>query len=134
MLVIPAHARQVVIAHAESTYPRECCGALVGSGDSVTRALPLENVYNGPQHDRYEIRPEDLLRVEQEARAAGESLLAIYHSHPDCAAYFSKTDLENSCPWYRFVVVSIQQGRFDHARCFQPDADLSRADEVPLEF
>jgi len=73
---------------------------------NVTQAVPLENAYSGEQGARYELRPEDLLAADRAARAAGLDLIGIFHSHPDCDAYFSKTDLENSCPWYSFVVLS----------------------------
>ena len=118
--------------HAEETYPRECCGAFLGRGDEVTLALPLENVYAGSQADRFEIAPADLVRVEREARAQGLELLGIYHSHPDCDAYFSKTDLEHSCPWYKSIVLSVKQGRFAHANCFVTDEEQSTATPVAL--
>ena len=59
-------------------------------------------------------------------------LIGIFHSHPDCDAYFSKTDLENSCPWYSFVVLSIQNGEFHHANSFLPDADQKFAEKEDL--
>src|SRR5918912_3135742 len=108
-----------MVRHAQATYPNECCGAMIGSiedGDKVVRAaLPLENSFAGAQNARYELRPEDLLRADREARSRNMDLVGIYHSHPDCGAYFSETDLRNSCPWYSFVVLSIQNGQFDHA-------------------
>lgn len=130
-----------MLSHAESTYPKECCGAMVGvtrheaAGDGtepvpvkeVSRAIPLENTYQGEQADRYEIHPMDLLKTDKEVRGEGLELIGIYHSHPDCDAYFSKTDLENSCPWYSFVVLSIKQGIFDHANSFLPDAEQTHA-------
>ena len=65
---------------------------------------------------------------------AGFATPVIYHSHPDCDAYFSETDLKNSCPWYSFVVLSIRGGEFDHANSFLPDADQTRADAELLSF
>lgn len=62
---IPAEARRIIIAHAESTYTCESCGTLLDVGDTVARAIPLDSGYSGPQHDRCEIRPEELLRVER---------------------------------------------------------------------
>lgn len=126
-----------MVAHAERTFPTECCGAMLGvtSGGvkSVTVAIPLENAYRGGQEDRYEIRPEDLLAVDRRARAEQLELLGIFHSHPDCDAYFSKTDLEHSCPWYSFVVLSVKAGRFDHANSFLPNAEQTEAAFEPLE-
>lgn len=125
-----------MVAHAEATYPNECCGVMLGSSDetgkSVSVAIPLQNASEGPQQARYELRPEDLLEADREARRRKLELIGIYHSHPDCDAYFSETDLKNSCPWYSFVVISIQNGRFDHANCWLPDADQTRAEKEEL--
>ena len=119
-------------AHAEKTYPSECCGAFLGNGGQVTQAIPLDNVYQGGQADRFEVRPADLVKVERDSRAQGLELLGIYHSHPDCDAYFSQTDLENSCPWYKSIVLSVKQGRFDHASAFETNDEQTAATPVDL--
>ena len=125
-----------MVAHAQSTFPDECCGVMVGKIDGDTKnvvtALALENAYKGKQDDRYEIRPEDLLAADKSARSQGLDLIGIFHSHPDCDAYFSKTDLQNSCPWYSFVVLSIKAGKFDHANSFLPNADQTAAEKEEL--
>ncbi len=61
-------------------------------------------------------------------------LVGIYHSHPDCDAYFSETDLKNSCPWYSFVVLSIQKGEFDHANSWLPNAEQTAAEKEELTY
>jgi proteasome lid subunit RPN8/RPN11 len=136
MIKINSGAWETMVAHAQSTFPDECCGVMVGTidGDSklVTAAIGLENAYKGKQEDRYEIRPEDLLAADKNARSQGLDLIGIFHSHPDCDAYFSKTDLENSCPWYSFVVLSIKGGKFDHANSFLPNADQTVAEKEEL--
>ena len=141
-----------MVDHAQRQYPNECCGAMLGVVRSeasrttagaaasektivvkeITRAVPLINNYQGEQADRYEINPMDLLKTDKEAREVGLELIGIYHSHPDCDAYFSKTDLENSCPWYSFVVLSIQKGVFDHANSFLPNAEQTHAEPETL--
>ena len=136
MIKIDKPAWDVMVAHAESKFPNECCGAMIGrtTDDTkhVTQAVPLENSYEGEQAARYELRPEDLLAADKAARAAGQDLIGIFHSHPDCDAYFSKTDLENSCPWYSFVVLSVKSGKFDHAASFLPNADQTAAEKEDL--
>jgi proteasome lid subunit RPN8/RPN11 len=136
MISVSKEAWAAMVAHAEKTYPNECCGALIGAIDgdtkSVVRAEPMENAYAGAQGARYELRPEDLLEADRRARAAGMDLIGIFHSHPDCDAYFSKTDLENSCPWYSFVVLSVKGGKFDHAASFLPNADQTDAEKEEL--
>lgn len=138
MILIGGEAWQVMRAHAEAVYPNECCGAMLGRNDGeakhVTAALPLDNVHAGPQMTRYELRPEDLLRAEKEARGRGLDLIGIFHSHPGHDAYFSETDLKNSCPWYSFVVISVKDGRFDHAKSFLPNMEQTEAPEEALEL
>jgi proteasome lid subunit RPN8/RPN11 len=136
MIKINPDAWETMVAHAQSTFPDECCGVMIGKIDddakNGTNAIALENAYKGKQEDRYEIRPEDLLAADKDARAQGLALIGIFHSHPDCDAYFSKTDLENSCPWYSFVVLSIKGGKFDHANSFLPNADQTVAEKEEL--
>ncbi|MGH9671581.1 MAG: Mov34/MPN/PAD-1 family protein [Bryobacteraceae bacterium] len=138
MIRIERPAWDVMVSHARSKYPDECCGAMLGvidgSEKSVRVAVPMENAYNGPRGSRYELRPEDLLAAEREARTKGMDLVGIFHSHPDCDAYFSDTDLKNSCPWYSFVVLSVRKGELDHANSFLPNADQTAADREELIF
>ena len=138
MIRIEPEAWDIMVRHAEKTYPNECCGAMLGrvaaDGKTVTVATPIENAFAGEQGARYEIRQEDLLAADSEARRQGLDLVGIFHSHPDCDAYFSKTDLENSCPWYSFVVLSVQGGKFHHAASFLPDPDQTHAESEPLEY
>lgn len=136
MIEVDTNPWQVMILHAERTYPNECCGAMLGhirgNDKQVVDAVPLENSFSGEQNARYELKPEDLLQAERAARARGLDLIGIFHSHPDCDAYFSQTDLKHSCPWYSFVVLSVYNGKFDHAKSFLPDADQTRAENEEL--
>src|SRR5438067_589942 len=138
MIKIDKQAWQEMVSHARAIYPNECCGAMLGTVDSeqkqVRVAMPLENVSQGPQRARYELRPEDLLKADREARRQGLDLVGIYHSHPDCGAYFSETDLKNSCPWYSFVVLSIQKGEFDHANSWLPNPEQTEAEREELIY
>jgi proteasome lid subunit RPN8/RPN11 len=136
MIRIEKNAWDLMVAHAESTFPNECCGAMLGQSDgdskTVKLAIRLENAFEGSHAARYQLRTDDLLKAEREAQRQGMDLIGIYHSHPDCDAYFSETDLKNSCPWYSFVVLSVRQGRFHHANSFLPDAEQTRADKEEL--
>lgn len=138
MIRIEPGAWQVMVDHARATFPNECCGVVFGvrEGDAkIGRlAVAMENAYEGAQEDRYEIRNEELLAADERARKEGLEMLAIFHSHPDCDAYFSATDLKHSCPWYSFVVLSVKRGEFDHAKSFLPDADQTSADEEELVY
>jgi proteasome lid subunit RPN8/RPN11 len=138
MIRIDSQAWTEMVSHAQETYPNECCGAMLGTADdgakAVTVALRLKNSFAGGQQERYELRPEDLLAADREARDRKLDLIGIYHSHPDCGAYFSETDLKNSCPWYSFVVLSIQKGQFDHANSWLPNAEQTAAEKEELSY
>ena len=138
MIRIEAEPWEVMVSHARKTYPNECCGAMLGSteeGHKLVRvAIPLENAFAGVQAQRYELRPEDLLAADKAARARQMDLSGIYHSHPDCDAYFSKTDLQNSCPWYSFLVLSIQKGEFHHANSWLPNFEQTEAAKEELHY
>jgi proteasome lid subunit RPN8/RPN11 len=147
MIRIESEPWAAMVAHAREAYPNECCGAMLGviggdktggdktDGDKAVRvSMRLENSYAGAQAARYELRPEDLLAADKAARERQMDLIGIYHSHPDCDAYFSKTDLQNSCPWYSFVVLSIQKGEFHHANSWLPNFDQTEAAKEELIY
>jgi len=138
MIRIEPDAWAAMVSHARQAYPNECCGAMIGSiggGDKYVRvAMPLENAFEGAQATRYELRPQDLLTADKAARERKLDLIGIYHSHPDCDAYFSRTDLQNSCPWYSFVVLSIQKGEFHHANSWLPNMERTEAAKEELIY
>src|SRR5580698_6737614 len=113
MIKISKAAWDAMVSHVESTFPKEGCGLMIGADGIVQEAIPVPNSYTGPQEDFFVIDPKDLHRVDRESREKGLDVLGVFHSHPDCDAYFSKRDLEHSCPWFSYVVLSIKKGRFD---------------------
>ena len=138
MIRIESEPWAAMVAHARRAYPNECCGAMLGGraddAKTVREAMALENAFAGAQAARYELRPEDLLAADRAARERQMDLIGIYHSHPDCDAYFSTTDLQNSCPWYSFVVLSIQKGEFHHANSWLPNVDQTEAAKEELIY
>jgi proteasome lid subunit RPN8/RPN11 len=137
MIRIESEPWAQMVAHARETYPNECCGAMLGSTGNektVRIALPLQNAFEGAQAARYELRPEDLRAADKAARERHMDLIGIYHSHPDCDAYFSRTDLQNSCPWYSFVVLSVRKGEFDHANSWLPNLEQTEAAKEELIY
>lgn len=138
MIRIEPAAWEVMVQHAKSAFPNECCGVVFGVVDGDQKngslAVPMENAYKGSQTDRYEIRQTELLAADEKARKQGLEMIAIFHSHPDCDAYFSETDLKNSSSWYSFVVLSIRAGEFSHAKCFLPNPEQTAAPEEELVY
>ena len=135
MIRIEKEAWEAMLAHARQAYPKECCGIMLGSdGDPrhVRLAIPCSNAYEGEQKDRFLIDAKDQLLADRRARELGMDVLGFFHSHPDCDAYFSATDLKYSWPWYSNVVMSIQNGDFHHARSFIANAEQTGKQEEEL--
>jgi proteasome lid subunit RPN8/RPN11 len=116
--------------HAESTYPHECCGILLGrphSGDKVvTAVLTLDNERQDSQHNRFLITPETLFRAEKEARAAGLDILGFYHSHPDAPARPSEFDREHAWPTYSYIIVEVVSGKAGEMTAWLLSGDRTR--------
>jgi proteasome lid subunit RPN8/RPN11 len=71
-----------MFAHARACAPGECCGFLGGvEREAAVSVYPLTNVAREPSKS-YEAAPVELFDAQRRMRERGESLLAIYHSHP----------------------------------------------------
>ena len=91
-----------MLEHARNELPNECVGLLFGTENGIQRRVPLANVAARPE-TRFFARPEEVLAALQEADARGETLLALYHSHPHGPPTPSSTDLEEA----RYEVVHL---------------------------
>lgn len=81
---IPRALVEEMFAHARACAPEECCGLLGGGEGGARSAYPLRNVAPRPSV-AYEAAPEELFEAQRSMRARGESLAAVYHSHPRAA-------------------------------------------------
>ncbi len=116
MLRIRQSACNDLRRHAESAYPSECCGILLGDQQGiVTQAIPVPNASPTPRN-HYQIHPSDLIRVQKSAHATGQDIVGFYHSHPDShsehPAAPSPTDLAEA-HWLgcSYLITSVQNGR-----------------------
>ncbi|MEW5859499.1 MAG: M67 family metallopeptidase, partial [Cyanobacteriota bacterium] len=104
VLKLHPHHLQAIRTHAESTYPEECCGLLLGQlaedGKTVVEVMPTENSWNAEaveafqeiegsaklgsdKRDRYAIAPQEMLTAQKLGRDRQLDIIGIYHSHPD---------------------------------------------------
>ena len=83
-------------AHGERTYPYECCGVMLGRAEDdinvVHQIVEAGNTRTDSAHNRYQIAPAELIRIQRQARNAGLDIVGFYHSHPDHPAHWSPTD------------------------------------------
>jgi proteasome lid subunit RPN8/RPN11 len=96
-----------LLQHAREEAPRECCGLLVGKGDSVVESVRARNL--DAKATRYLIDPEDHFGAIRAARRDGLEVIGAYHSHPSSAAVPSPTDVAeaNSGSDFLYVIVSL---------------------------
>ncbi|MBA3586842.1 MAG: M67 family metallopeptidase [Chloroflexi bacterium] len=83
---------QQMVEHARSELPNEACGLLSGSL-SEGRASAFHATRNAEASPlRYNVHPDDLVRVILAIEDGGEDLVAIFHSHTRSPAVPSATD------------------------------------------
>src|SRR5512146_2964736 len=103
-------------AHGEETYPHECCGVLLGKFASgvwmVEDAVKADNTRIDSAHNRFNIAPAELVKIEREARGRRLDIAGFYHSHPDHPAQWSATDFAEA-HWIgcAYVITAISQGK-----------------------
>lgn len=91
-LALTAEVADVMLAHARGELPNEACGLLSGdlAAGQGTRYHTARNAEASPL--RYNVHPDDLVRIVFAIDEAGEDLVAIFHSHTHTAAVPSSTD------------------------------------------
>jgi proteasome lid subunit RPN8/RPN11 len=142
---IPKPIYEELLAHAREDAPNECCG-LIGGEDGLAKTVyRARNAEASPL--RYNLDPQDQLRIYEEIEGNGEELTAIYHSHTASPAYPSQTDInlalmdrregervvgkEPIFPGVIYLIASLADGE-EPLRAFEITAD--GVNEVELEI
>src|ERR1700678_708794 len=123
MLRIEYSDYEALRTHGEETYPNECCGVLLGKniageGNSaaatnhVQQIVRAGNTRTDSAHNRYNIAPQELVRIQRQARGLGLDIVGFYHSHPDHPAQWSQTDFAEA-HWLgcSYIITSVEQGK-----------------------
>jgi len=106
MLLIPRRHLEQMQRHVRLEFPMEACGILAGRDELVRKVYPMINKDESAYS--YFMDPRDQFRVVRDARNAGLSLLAIYHSHTASEAYPSERDRELAFyPDLDYIIVSL---------------------------
>ena len=117
-LSVPRPVALQLLVHARSELPNEACGLLSGSlvAGSATAYHPARNAEASPL--RYDVDPDDLVRITFAIEDSGEELVAIFHSHTHSPAVPSPTDLRAAMyPDAFYLLASLSE----------PDAPPERA-------
>jgi adenylyltransferase/sulfurtransferase len=146
---VPKRILDELFAHARAAFPEECCGLLVERHDTleVVRVSNIQNAKHAEDPARfprtaataYTMGPEAVPLLV--AHDKGELVIrALYHSHPQHAAYFSAEDRaqatvwdEPSYPEAAQIVISVIDGEVREAKAFRWSAAERDFVEVSLQ-
>ncbi|MGH7564290.1 MAG: M67 family metallopeptidase [Gemmatimonadota bacterium] len=134
----PEHP-SIIRRHAETGYPLEVCGFLLGrmdaaAGDfSVHKVRPAVNRRGDRSTRRYRIDPDDYRAAEHQAAELGCEVVGIYHSHPDAPARPSEYDREHAWPNSAYLILTVEAGGAGILTAWLLAEDRSGFDELDLE-
>jgi proteasome lid subunit RPN8/RPN11 len=120
---LPANCASQMRGWAESRYPAEACGLLIGAqtADSVqiTRATSARNLNTERPHDRYLLDPQHFLEIDKLSEGSGEEIVGVWHSHPGKPAEPSATDREYAWSAWSYVIVAVAEGQASDLRSWR---------------
>jgi len=101
-------------AAAETGYPDEICGLLIGNFSGarwhIRSARQVENINTERAADRFQLDPAGYQAIDRELRGSSEEIIGVFHSHPDCPAKPSPTDLSNAWEGFLYPIISVCDG------------------------
>jgi proteasome lid subunit RPN8/RPN11 len=150
MIKISPEHLQSILTHAQSTYPEECCGIMLGKinndGKTVVEVWATENAWEEEKWEEFPasggvrsknstfaIAPEDIIKAQKTARDRQLQIIGFYHSHPDHPAIPSEMDRAIAWAVYSYIIVSVSEGKalevrswcLDEAHQFQEEELLT---------
>lgn len=134
-----AEAWKALREQAETAYPFEGCGLLLGplsSGEkTASRVVVLRNVLRDEGRGRFDFSfsPEEFMRAQMAAEKEDLDVVGIYHTHPDHPPRPSKTDESQPmlAGWIS-VIASVHGGRFKDVKAWYREDDQTPFTETPL--
>jgi proteasome lid subunit RPN8/RPN11 len=128
---VPRAIHDEMVAHARDELPNEACGLLAGHGERVTHAFRAHN--KEQSRVRYEIDPQDLIRLFRTMCDARLEHVGIYHSHTHSEAYPSATDIRLAYyPDALYFIVSLMNREAPRVRAFR--IREGRVSEEPIDI
>ena len=147
IIAISAEQLKVIYNHAESVYPEECCGILLGeiAGTSkmVAEIIPTINAWGKSEsdqvdrnkHSRYSIDPHDIFTAQKRARDLQLDIIGFFHSHPDYPAIPSNCDQTQAWEVYSYPIVSVIDGKVSEIKSWVLDCDgMFQAEAIQIRI
>jgi len=127
---IAHNAEHAIKDMAVSGYPLEICGLLLGQVDAqgwhILDVRQVRNLNTERASDRFQLDPEGYQAVDREIRGTNMEIIGVFHSHPDCPAKPSPTDLESAWEGFLYPIVSVCDGEVLDIRCWEPHDDTQQ--------
>lgn len=117
---LPRKLTNQLLHLAQISPEQEVCG-LIGANadDQPINCYPIDNSADTPQN-RFLLDPAQQIETMRRMRERGETLFAIYHSHPHAPALPSPTDIEQAAyPQALHLIISLDTKGVLELRCFQ---------------
>jgi len=121
---------------AEKDYPLEACGLLIGTANNgwqVDEARQVENLNKERASDRFQLDPTGYQRIDSELRGSGREIIGVFHSHPDCPAKPSPTDLESAWEGFAYPIISTCKGEVSGILCWTLNEDGDKFQPLSVE-
>jgi proteasome lid subunit RPN8/RPN11 len=134
-IVISPEQLKVIYTHAESVYPEECCGILLGNmtglSKTVVEVIPTINTWEEAESDevdrnknsRYSIDPQDIFTAQKRARDLQLDIIGFFHSHPDYPAIPSTCDRIQAWEVYSYPIISVINGKVSEIKSWVLDSE-----------
>lgn len=107
MIRIPRILASQLLDHARKDERREVCGLVTARNGVPVGCVTIENVARNPAH-LYRMDPQALISAIARMERSGETLFAIYHSHPTSPAAPSAIDIaEAGWPDTLYLIISL---------------------------
>ena len=138
MLRIKKELIDEIAKQGEKGYPYEICGFLLGNIDYVNNTrealevFQVENQNKERANDRFEIAPQDYMKVENYADSKGLAIVGIYHTHPDHPDRPSQTDLMFAQPDMSYIIMSVNEGKAGNWRSWELKDDHFEEESVQI--
>ncbi len=118
-ICLPRKLTNQLLHLAQLSPDAEVCG-LIGadSHGNLVSCYPVDNSADTPKN-RFLLDARQQITAMKQMRDKGETLFAIYHSHPDAPAIPSPTDIEQaSYPEALHLIISLNTKGVLELRCF----------------
>lgn len=111
-----------LLEHAQTNFPKECCGIVGGRKNVITSVYPLTNDLDSPCE--YRANEGELFEAVRKMRENGEEMLGIYHSHPNENSEPSEKDRDqNHYPGHFYFIVSFPDPESPQITCHVMEDD-----------